>query len=194
MDRPWVEQLRELHDDAFLVDWSANFEALNRDLDLTGPYELGVPAPGFPPSWFVGDVEALEPHRWVLVVSLNQAQHDAGSGYTPQTFWDHWRWLNRNDWYPRFYRPRVRPAADALGVEISPEHEPEFATTRVVFVEMCPYSSRRFRFSGKDLIELTAKDCGFQIAARVRRILIDEASPALVMVSGVPAVEALGMV
>lgn len=191
MSQPWVRELRELHDQAFLVDWVAHLEALNRDLGLTGSYELGVPAPGFPPSWFVGDVEALEPRRWVLVISLNQKQHDAGQGFTPQSYWDHWRWLHRKHWYRQFYRPRVRPAATALGIEISPEQEPEFATTNVVFVEMCPYSSEESPFSGKDLIRLTNKDPGFQIAARVRRILIDEASPALVMVNGVPAVEAV---
>ena len=191
MSKPWVRELRELHDQAFLVDWSAHLRALNRNLGLAGSHELAVPAPGFPPSWFVGDVEALEPRRWVLVISLNQAQHDAGDGYTSQTFWDHWRWLNREDWYPRFYRPFARLAAAALGVELPTEREPDFTTTNVVFVEMCPFSSGQFDLSGEDLTRLTAEDRGFQIASRVRRILIHEASPAIVMVNGRPALDAM---
>ena len=156
MSKPWVEQLRELHDQAFSVDWATHLGALNRSLALTGPHELTTPARKCPPSWFVGDVEALEPGRWVLVISLNQKRHDAGQGFTPQTYWDHWRWLHRSHWYD-FYRPPVRLASTALGVEIRPEQKPEFATTNVVFVEMCPYASRESPFSGKDLIELTKK-------------------------------------
>ena len=189
--RPWIEQLKQLHNRAFEFDWSSHLQNLNRDLGLAGPHELAVPAPGFPPSWFVGDVEAIEPHRWVLVISLNQAQHDAGGGYTPQTFWDHWRWLNTDDWYPRFYRPFARLAAKALGLEVSREQEPEFTTTSVVFIEFCPYSSGRFALSGEDLIRLNAQDRGFQTASLVRRTLIDEASPALVMVNGRAGLDAM---
>ena len=189
--RPWIRQLRELHDQSFSVKWADHLENLNRELGLTGPYELSTPARACPPSWFVGDVEALEPGRWVLVISLNQKRHNAGEGFTPKSYWDHWRCLHRKHWYKRFYRPRVRPAATALGVQITPEQEPEFATNRVIFIEMCPYPSDKSRFSGKDFIGLTMEDPGFQEAAHVRRILIEQASPALVMVNGVPAIEAL---
>ncbi|MYA20228.1 MAG: hypothetical protein F4Z25_08215 [Chloroflexi bacterium] len=189
--RPWVEQLRELHDESFRVDWGDHLENLNSELGLTGRYELSIPARKCPPSWFVGDVEALEPGRWVLVISLNQKRNNAGEGHNPKSYWDHWRCLHRKHWYKRFYRPRVRPAATALGIEITPEEEPGFATNSVIFVEMCPYASDKSRFSGKDFIRLTQEDPGFQTAADVWRILIEEASPALIMVNGVPAIEAL---
>lgn len=189
--KPWIQQLWELHDQSFLVDWADHLDNLNRELDLTGRYELSTPARDYPPSWFVGDVEALEPSRWVLVISLNQKAHDAGEGFTPKSYWDHWRYLHRKHWYKQFYRPRVRPAATALGVQITPEQEPEFATNRVIFIEMCPYPSHNSRFSGEDFVALTKEDPGFQTAAGVRRILIEEASPALIMVNGVPAIEAL---
>lgn len=191
MSKPWVPELWELHNQAFAVNWTAHLENLNSELGLTGAYELWTPARGYPPSWFVGDVEALEPGRWVLVISLNQKRHNAGEGFTPKSYWDHWRFLHRKHWYKKFYRPRVRPAATALGMQITPEQEPEFATKRVIFIEMCPYPSDNSRFSGKDFVRLTEEDQGFQIAARVRGILIEQASPALVMINGVPAIEAL---
>ena len=102
--------------------------------------------------------------------------------------WDYWRSLNRDDWYPRFYRPMVRLAAAALGEEIPQEEEPDFATTRMVFVELCPYGSGHFRFGGESLMRLAAEDPGFQTAARVRNVLIREARPALVMVNGTAAI------
>ena len=190
MSKPWVQELRELHDQSFSVKWADHLESLNRELGLTGPYELSIPARGCPPSWFVGDVEALEPGRWVLVIAPNQKEHDAGRGFTPQTLWDHWRWLHRNGLYD-FYRGFVRLASRALGVRAPREHESDFATTRMVFVEMCPYASNRSPFSGKDLIRLTERDRGFQTARRVRRTLIDEAGPALVLLNAVPVVEAV---
>ena len=191
MSKPWVPELWALHNQAFAVNWTAHLENLNRELGLTGAYELSTPARGYPPSWFVGDVEALEPRHWVLVISLNQKRHIAGESFTPKSYWNHWRSLHGNHWYKQFYRPRVLPAATALGVQITPEQEPEFATKRVIFIEMCPYPSDNSRFSGKDFVRLTEEDHGFQIAARVRGILIEQASPALVMVNGVPAIEAL---
>ena len=189
MSKPWVRELRKLHDQAFEENWAAHLETLNDELGLTGPYELSTPARGCPPSWFVGDVEALEPGRWVLVISLNQKRHNAGEGFTPRSYWDHWRCLHRKHWYKTFYGFRARPAAAALGVQITDEQQPEFATNSMIFVEMCPYPSDNSRFSGEDFIRLTREEPGFRKAAHVRRILIEQASPALVMINGVPLSE-----
>ena len=148
----WTAELRSLHDSSFAFDWDSHVRALNERLQLSGTDEFGLPAPGLPPSWFVGDVEALR-RPWVLVVSLNQARREGDEDwhlaqrYTSQTYWDHWRWLNRDWWEPRFYRPLVRLASAALGTSTDAEQEADFATTRMVFVELCPYSSRRFEFS-----------------------------------------------
>ncbi len=201
MSATWVQQLRELHDASFSADhdWAAHMRSVNEDLGLEDRRELATPAPGLPPSWFVGDVECLQPGRWVLFVGLNQARsrHDeawhSAQGYTAQTYWDYWRLLNRNAWYARYYSPRVRLAAAALDVEIpgTREQQQEFATTSIVFVEICPYSSERFQFADEDLLRLSEEDHGFRTAAELRRILIQHGRPAVVMVSGNQAVTML---
>ncbi len=191
MVNSWVHELRELHDSNFGFDWDSHVQALNEQLQLHGLDEFGLAAPGLPPVWFVGNVEALAPDGWVLVVSLNQARRERDGAwhlaqqYTSQSYWDHWRWLNRDWWEPRFYRPLVRLASTALGVAV--DSEMEFATTRMVFVELCPYASRRFQLEQEKLQALAQEDRGFELAARVRRLLIEEAAPALVMVNGVAA-------
>ena len=194
-----VQQLRDLHDQGFSAehDWSAHLRSLNNSLGLVGPHELATPAPGLPPSWFVGDVESLQPGRWVLFVGLNQARSPQdedwhlAQGYSAQTYWDYWRLLNNNSWYGRYYAPRVRLASAALGVEVPREREQEFATMNMVFVELCPYSSRKFGLPDTELLRLSAEDHGFRIAAQMRRILIEEGRPAVVMVSGGNAVTVL---
>ena len=125
------------------------------------------------------------------MISLNQKQHDAGRGYTAQTYWDHWRFLNRDDWWPRFYRRFVRLASAALGTAVSLEEERHFATSSIVFVELCPYSSHEWRFQDEDVARLLREDRGFQIKSKVRQILVDYAHPALVMINGKPALSAL---
>ena len=199
MTTAWIRELRELHDQSFHYDWVTHLQAVNQTLGLAGRRELATPAPGLPPSWFVGDVEALQPGRWVLSVGLNQkrspqdeAWHEA-QHYSPQTYWDYWRWLNTRAWYAHYYFPRVRVAATALDVEIprGRAQQQEFATTEMAFVEICPYSSEDFRFKDPDLLQLSANDEGFRITAQIRRILIQEAHPAFVLVSGNQAITVL---
>lgn len=199
MNATWVEELRALHDQSFEHNWVAHLRALNGDLGAVDRRELATPAPGLPPSWFVGDIEALEPGEWVLFVGLNQARSrddepwHAAQGYTAQTYWDYWRLLNTNSWYARYYSPRMRLAAAALGGGIpgTREEQQEFATANMVFVELCPYSSEQFQFADEDLLRLSATDHGFRTAARIRRILIQSGRPAMVMVSGRQAITVL---
>ena len=202
MNSLWARELRRLHEENFF-DWTSHLRDLNRALNLVGPDEFTVPNAGLPPSWFVGDVEVLQPGRWVLVVSLNHgawAQRTEASRREQrdsiQKDWDYWRWLNRNDWYAPFYSPLVRLAATTLGEEIpdAREKEQEFATTRMAFVESCPYSSKGFALSDEALTRLATQDRGFEIAARVRQILIREARPALVMVNGNDAITTLRLI
>ena len=135
----------------------------------------------------------------MLFIGLNQARSlqdepwHLAQRHTPQTYWDYWRWLNRRAWYAQYYSPRVRLAAAALGVEIPRERDQqqEFATTKMVFVELCPYSSKRYSFADADLLALSEEDHGFRTAAQVRRILIGQGRPALVMVSGGQALTVL---
>ena len=200
MDATWVHELRSLHEENYSCDWTSHLRDLNQRFGLSGRDELKVANEGLPPSWFVGDVEALEPGRWVLVVSLNQASW-AGKDEawrrqqrdSAQKDWDFWRLLNRKTWYGKFYAPMVRLAATSLGEEVPAEREQqqEFATTRMVFVESCPYSSGQFARGGELLTSLAGKDRGFEVLERVRHMLIQEAHPALVMVNGNDALSTL---
>lgn len=196
MDR-WKQTIRDLHDEAWEYDWETHLAQLNARLGLTGPDVFGLP-PGLPPSWVVGDLDPPHPGDWVLVISLNQArrEEDEGwhldQGYTSQSYWDHWRYLNRNWWEPRFYRPLVRLAATALGLQVDRETEAEFATTRTIFVELCPYPSRRFALDGPTVKELMAEDAGFRTASTIRRLLIEEGAPVVIMLNGVTVVREFG--
>ena len=195
MPESWVRELREIHDSNFGGDWGEHVGALNRRLGLSGPDELALPAPTLAPVWFAGNVEALPAREWVLVVSLNQRRqrgdepwHEA-QRYTAESYWEHWRWLNRDYWHPRFYRRLVRLAAAGLGVDVQQDHESDFATNRMAFIELCPYSSEQFRIGGERLRELAEEDLGFRVAARVRQLLIEEAHPAVVLFNGMSAIE-----
>ena len=200
MSHYWVRELRKLHDENFDFGWDEHIEALNAAMGLEGRHALGLAAPTLAPSWLVGDVEAVEPGRWVLVVSLNQARREedeashAARNYTPQSYWDHWRFLNRNWWEPRFYRPLVRLASRAMGATTPHEAESEFATTRMIFVEISPYPSREFALSADDIRRLATVDRGYRIATRVREILIHDGEPALVVMNGLRTVEAFAHV
>ena len=196
MSDSWVVELRKLHDENFDFDWDEHIRGLNAAMEIERRHAFGLAAPRLAPSWLVGDVEAVELGRWVLVVSLNQARREedeashAARNYTAQSYWDHWRFLNRNWWEPRFYRPLVRLASRALGAETPADAEAEFATTRMVFVELSPYPSREFALSADDIRLLTTTDRGYRVATRVREILIREGQPALVVLNGLRTVEA----
>jgi hypothetical protein len=147
--------------------------------------------------WFNGDIEVVEPGRWVLVISLNHhidpddqetSDRYASAKYTPDTYWDDRRTFNMNHWYRAFFGPLARVAAAALGERLTREQEPDFATNRMIFVEICPYSSQRFNMSWQAVEELLVTDLGFQRAAEVNHLLIEKGRPALVMVNGARAI------
>ena len=200
MSSSWVRELRTLHDENFDYPWNEHIGALNAAMGLEGRHAFGLAAPTLAPSWLVGDVEAVEPGRWVLVVSLNQARREedeawhTAQNYTRQSYWDHWRFLNRNSWQSRFYRPLVRLASRAMGAETPAEAEPEFATTRMIFVELSPYPSREFALSADAIRRLTSVDRGYRLATRVRETLIERGQPALVVLNGLGTIEAFAQV
>ena len=189
----WRQVIRDLHEESWGFDWATHLAELNARLELAGPDAFGLP-PGLPPAWVVGDLDALAAGEWVLVVSLNQARREDDEGwhvaqqYTSQSYWDHWRFLNRDWWEPRFYRPLVRLAATALGLSVDPDDEAAFATTRMIFVELCPYPSRQFALAGPTVEQLAVDDLGFRTAAIIRRLLMEEAAPGAVLVNGIAAV------
>lgn len=180
-----AEELRRIHDETLTIDWQQKVEELNRQLGLSGDDVLSLSIPGLPPFWFNGDVEAIVPGRWVLVISLNHQLGGYGAD-EPQAegLWDFLRGHNRNFWYPRFFRPLVQVASLALSDEVAEDDEREYATTSMVFVEFCPYASRKFAFRDQ-LAELTKSAPGFQTAARVFDVLVGGAQPALILINGV---------
>ncbi len=188
----WLQKIRDLHDQHFAFDWYAHTIALNQRYGLRGDDAFTVNAPGLPPQWFNGDVEAIEPARWVLVESLNYNYSRAESDrqwwsqqrFDSASWWDYMRRQNRTWWYPQFYGPLVRVAARALGEEVHADQESEFATTRMVFLEFCPYQSHRFWLPWETVDEMNRTDIGFHIAATLRKALIEEGLPALVLVNG----------
>lgn len=194
---PWYQEIREIHDQHFHDPWQERADAINRRHALSRAHKLFTPAPGVPMPWFNGDIEAVEPGRWVLVISLNHyvnpaareaLDRDTAAQFTPETYWDHWRTFNMDHWYRDFFGPLARVAATALGDELTREEEPAFATNRMIFVEICPYGSQQFSLSWQDVEELLATDVGFQRAADVNRLLIEQGRPALVMVNGLASI------
>ena len=188
----WLDQLRRTFDEAFGFDWEGHIATLNARFRLTGEDAFSVHVPGLPPVWFNSDVEAIEPGRWALVVSLNPHTPPPGfygTHHTPDAYWTLWRTHNRDVfWYPTFYRPLVRVAAAAVGEAVPKERESDFATTRMVFTEIIPYASERFALRPEVVAELARTDPGVRIAAGINRLLIEGARPAVVLVNGKPAI------
>jgi hypothetical protein len=192
----WLQTIRDLNEQHFSFDWWAQAAALNERFQLKGGDALRTNAPGLPPMWFNGDIEAIQPGRWVLVVSLNHNYSDAEEDlrwYVDQRFdshlwWDYMRTHNRDWWYSTFFGPLVRLAAGAIGEEVTAGQESEFATTRIVFLELCPYSSHTFSLPWETIEELSRTDPGFGTEATIRKLLIEDAEPALVLVNGKSAI------
>ena len=59
----------------------------------------------------------------------------------------------------------------------------------MVFLELCPYVSHRFKLGSETVNELSRTDDGFQVASTLRKTLIGDANPALVLVNGIRAME-----
>ena len=180
----WLDRLRQVFDESFQVDWESDLASLNERLGLRAEGRFAVSIPGLPPFWFNGDVEGLAGAPWTLVISLN---HQVGTYLDPPTeenYWEFCRLHNQNHWYPRFFRPLVRVAATCLGETVAADEEPEFTSRRMVFVELCPYASRRFNLATSRVEELTRSESGFQTAAQITAVLIDEARPHLLLVNG----------
>jgi hypothetical protein len=194
MNVDWLDELWRLHESHYppRFDWNAHLDELNERLALSDRDQFALPT-GLAPSWFVGDVESLDSENWALVVQLNQARRPnddewhLAQDYTVESYWDHWRLLNRKYWEPSAYRKFVRLASRVFDLSIGPDQESSFAASRLIFVELCPYPSEQFRLSADVLDELIVNDIGFQVAAEVRNLLIENASPSVILISGVDA-------
>lgn len=165
----WRAELRHIYDEQFDYEWTAHIADLNRRHRFEDRHRLATAARGMPPVWFNGNIEALKPERWVLVISLNpslarEGQYDHVRAR--EAWWRLWLTYNRDHYYPTFFDPIVRVAATALGENVPRAAYPHFATDRMLFIELCPYASREFRMGKATLAQLVRSDRGFQVAAR----------------------------
>jgi hypothetical protein len=145
-----------------------------------------------PLIWFQGDVKHLEPGNWALVMSLNHQLPASGgyAGVNAESMWDLQRRHHRDNWYESFFGPLTRVAAAGLGRGIEGLNLAAFASNRVVFTELCPYASKFFALGTQTVADLVQSELGFQTAARIRSVFLEEARPALVLVNGSRAIEA----
>ena len=182
-----VQELRRVHETALAEDWHPRVDHLNRQLGLSGANAFTLSLPSLPPMWFNGDVEAIQPGKWTLVISLNHQVGGEQNAPAPDGLWDWCRTHNRNFWYTRFFRPLVQVASRGLSEIVADERE--YATVSMVFVELCPYASPGFTWTD-ELADIARTEEGFRTAARVRDILIQKARPGLILVNGVPTLDA----
>lgn len=189
----WHDAIRSIHEQHFGDPWQERLVAINQRFGLSGDNVFLTHGQTVPPPWFNGDIEAVRPGDWVLMVSLNPRVIPSevetirwydNQGFTAETYWAHWRRFNTNHWYWKFFRPRVRLASRLMGKPVTPNLEPLFATEQMIFVELCPYGSGSFKPSQSMVEELATTDEGFKIAAVVRRLLIERGKPHAIVVNG----------
>src|SRR5690349_19510314 len=95
-EKHWSARVNALHEWSMGYDWSRHLLDLNERCHLSKAEELSLSLPGCPPAFFNGNIEALEPNRWVLVVSINPALAKKGH-YPPVAKQDSWGfWCEHN--------------------------------------------------------------------------------------------------
>ena len=185
----WLTHLRHLHDGAFSgIHWQATVRELNHRVGDTPDEPFSLVAPGAPPPLFNGDVDHIRPGRWALVISLNHQLAEHRVDIQPQVLWDYWRNYNREHWYSKFFHPITRLVWTAFG-DAAPDAPNEYAASRILFVELCPYASSSFSLPLDVVSQLVQSEPGFRLAAQANRLLIDEAEPAFVLINGSTACE-----
>ncbi|MBA3450051.1 MAG: hypothetical protein H0T18_02425 [Chloroflexia bacterium] len=194
----WYQGIRDIHDRHIHDSWEERVDAINQRYQLRGEHILLTHGPGVPMPWFNGDIQSVEPGKWVLVISLNhqidsnpsEAAPRMGSGSSvSDAWWNARRTMNMDRWYGQFFGPLARVAAAAMREPLSKQEEPSFSARRMVFVEICPYASNKFNLDWPIVKELHATDLGFRLASEVNHLLIEQGEPALVMVNGNSAIE-----
>lgn len=83
MEEKWWSELRQIHDESFKTDWRQHLDELNRQVVAKHPRlesdPFSTPGGTLPPVLFNGDIEALQPQKWVLVV-LAQSSDRSSQG------------------------------------------------------------------------------------------------------------------
>ena len=189
---PWWTRVKALHEWSLGYDWATHIRELNATNGLTGDFALAPPIPSWPPAWFNGDIEHLQPNAWVLVVSLNPALAAPGHYDDTLASEDAWRfWLNHNldpgHWNRRsgFFPRLVEVASAAFGAGSAMLDRPTFATQQMLFLEFCPYASKSFMSKPWEEIQAIADgDVGFAVNRQIRSIVFTHGCPKLILVNG----------
>ena len=191
--RDWRRSIRSLHDQAFLFPWQAHLQRLNGDLRRGGQNQLCTPKPDLPPAWFNGNIEKIEPRRWILFISLNPQLPGTemdNLARTPEAWWQFWLTHNEDHWYGKFFTRPTRLASMVLDEKLADAEFPNFAASRMVYVEVCPYASSKFDLTHDEMTWLAREDIGFLIGHHILGLLL-EGSPTAILVNGNPAIEYL---
>jgi hypothetical protein len=144
-------------------------------LGLTGTAALPPSIKGLPPIWFQGDVERIQPGKWMLVMSLNHQLPTVWeyAMVTGESAWhmqcDH----HRDHWYEDFFGPLARVAAVAMGLTGDAVDFKSYASEHVVFTELCPYASASFGLDPEQVSHLVQSDEAFRTVAQIRGILLE---------------------
>ena len=187
----WLTELRALYDKAFSYDWDRHVDQLNKRYKLHGSSKLGLLVRGQPPAWFNGDVEAIQPDRWVLVVSLShQLPSQDLEDHVPDSSWQACCHNNASAviQYPQFFTRAAELAATALEHENLQQEGPQLTAKDLVFTQICPYTFGRFEPPLSTIRTVVRRDIGCLTAASVGRILVEKARPKLILVNGSPTV------
>lgn len=204
----WLAELRRIHDESFEFDWGRHLSELNRDYEICKESRFTTTAPGVPPVWFNGDVEAIVPKQWTLVVSINPASNPLSEEKslakfrTPEASWNSWRTYNREVVRTQsdFFGKLAALASSIRGDDLETVGPAQYATRNMVFTELWPYSSRgwppaqvpRPKQRWKEVFpRLLETDIGALTASRVNAILLNDGKPGLVLINGAPATEHL---
>ncbi len=200
---PWLADLKERAARLFDRDWIAHVRGLNAAYHLTG--RDAFVESRWPPLWFQGDIESIEPGRWVAVLSLNPKTASdrwldwlEQQEFTPESYWNYLRHIDlrgldyfRDEYfYVKFDRPLVRLIARAVGEPLPViADEVGYKRRRMRSFETIPYASHEYRLGSDTLRSLLDKDEGCRLAADFTRAVIANGRPAAVLLNGLPAVE-----
>jgi hypothetical protein len=195
VDKPWIAPIREVFDEAAGFDWDPHLSRVSDAFRLVDKDRFVTNFVKTPPILFHGMLDALESGNWTLVISLNhQLMNEEDREKPPANFWDFCQTgVGTPNFYTRFYRPLIQ-VASAIGAEPVEPSETEYARRKMVFVELCPYASQRFRLDPMEFAEFVREDRGCQLQAEVVRVLIDQAQPRVILLNGNQTIEDFGLV
>ncbi len=193
----WYDQIRTIVDTSSQEDWLSRLNQFNnRPPVKKAGTTFSLPKDGHPPPWFNGDITALNPGEWVLVVMDNPdadmiSTLDLDDDETPDAWWNHWRTFNAEhaDWTEKPVYPwLVETAAATFGIAIDGNSVEghQFATNRMLFVDFCPYASSKWPTIEweRDMKPIANRDPGISRARQIRQLIFDHGQPKCVLCFG----------